>query len=536
MLLIFNDLASGIIFLYQYIYMKIKFKKSNDLDVFLVFRWLVLLSVILIASYATDEVFRVDIIYKIAFVYFAFNLALRIWKPDFMKKEYILFFLFLFDIAVVSIVFYLTGNIKSDYYIFYFLTIMMASISSGLASSVAITIASAGIYIWLVNQREGINFGDPVFLLKIVFLLITAFISSLWNKIMKERIDSITMKEEQEKRDIEQFYREVVSSINTGIVVFGKVDGELVMRLINPRAQQLAGDESNILYILEECVREYSDPGKNVHLVEMEKGKYWGINVSFFKDNKKGQNGAIVVFNDITDRKRMEKEMHRSERINRLGKLTLQIAHDLRNPLGTVSGLAQILMMSSKDEKGKKYGKEILKATNIINELIGDMLDFSKDQRLDLETFDYVAFIRDMVNDFKKSENIKEKKVKIGFKHDKGNYDIDADKEKVRRVFSNLINNACDALDNNGEISVDLSENNGCIITKVRDNGSGIPEDKRDEIFEPFVTTKKSGTGLGLSIVHRIVASHKGKVFVDSKEGEGTVFTVELPKKGGKNG
>jgi two-component system sensor histidine kinase AtoS len=232
----------------------------------------------------------------------------------------------------------------------------------------------------------------------------------------------------------------------------------------------------------------------------------------------------------------MEKEMQRSERINRLGKLTLQIAHDLRNPLGTVSGLAQLLTISSKDNKGKKYGREILKASNIINELIGDMLDFSKDQELNLEVFDYLSFIQDLLDGFKRAENVIEKKAKIKLRHDRGNYEIEADRDKLRRVFGNLINNACDALGENGEIEVDLNEKNGQIITKVIDNGSGIPESKRDEIFEPFVTTKKSGTGLGLSIVQRIITSHKGRIFVDSKEGEGSVFTVELPKKGGKDG
>jgi two-component system NtrC family sensor kinase len=144
--------------------------------------------------------------------------------------------------------------------------------------------------------------------------------------------------------------------------------------------------------------------------------------------------------------------------------------------------------------------------------------------------------MQDVLDDFKRAENVKEKKVKIRFKHDRGNYEIEADRDKLRRVFSNLINNACDALGENGEINVNLSQKNGNIVTKVIDNGSGIPESKRDEIFEPFVTTKKNGTGLGLSIVQRIVSSHKGKIFVDSKEGEGSVFTVELPKKGGEDG
>jgi signal transduction histidine kinase len=413
---------------------------------------------------------------------------------------------------------------------------MMASISAGIASSIAITIASAGIYIWLLQQRGGFGFQDPVVLLKIVFLLLTAFISSLWNRIMKERIEVVRRSDEQEKRDLQQFYHEIVSCINTGIAVFENINGDFEMRLINPKAQELIKGDSKILSILQDCIKESWNPGEREHMVKVENGRYWGINFAILKDSIGNRKGAIVVFNDITERKRMEKEMQRSERINRLGKLTLQIAHDLRNPLGTVSGLAQLLTISSKDDKGKKYGKEILKASNIINELIGDMLDFSKDQELRREVFDYVAFMQDVLDGFKSAENVKEKKIKIKFKYDKGNYEIEADREKLRRVFGNLINNAYDALGEDGEINVNVSEENGQIITKVIDNGSGIPESKRDEIFEPFVTTKKSGTGLGLSIVQRIISSHKGKIFVDSEEGEGSVFTVELPKKGGKDG
>jgi signal transduction histidine kinase len=164
------------------------------------------------------------------------------------------------------------------------------------------------------------------------------------------------------------------------------------------------------------------------------------------------------------------------------------------------------------------------------------MLDFSKDQELTFEKFDYTTFLNEIVKDFKRSKNMQEKKAKIKFKHDRSKYEIKADKDKLRRVFDNLINNACDAINQGGQIDIGLKEENGNIITNVIDNGSGIPESKKDEIFEPFVTNKKNGTGLGLSIVQRIVSSHKGKIFVDSQQGKGTTFTIELPKKGGENG
>ncbi|MEJ2307101.1 MAG: HAMP domain-containing sensor histidine kinase, partial [candidate division WOR-3 bacterium] len=158
--------------------------------------------------------------------------------------------------------------------------------------------------------------------------------------------------------------------------------------------------------------------------------------------------------------------------------------------------MAQILTMSIKNDKGKRYGREILTATKIINDLIGDMLDFSKDQELQIEVFDFITFTKEIVNNFKKTEKIKDKKIKIDIKYNKGNYEIVADKEKLRRVFNNLINNACDALTEKGQININISEKNGNILAKIKDNGTGIPESQKDEIFEPFVTNKKNGTGL----------------------------------------
>ncbi|MCK4225371.1 HAMP domain-containing histidine kinase, partial [candidate division WOR-3 bacterium] len=110
---------------------------------------------------------------------------------------------------------------------------------------------------------------------------------------------------------------------------------------------------------------------------------------------------------------------------------------------------------------------------------------------------------------------------------------IKADRNKLWRVFNNLIKNALEAIPDKGNVNINVGGSGEEIITTIEDNGVGISESGLDQIFQPFVTTKSNGTGLGLSIVQRIVSAHKGRVFLSSKEGEGTVFRVELPKKGG---
>lgn len=523
------------IFLVYFIVM-IELKKTRDIDVFLIFRWLVLLSIILIAAFTVENVEQIDTIYKIAIAYFILNLILRIFKPDILKKQIALFILFFVDIIVVSIIFYFTEGVSSDFYIFYFLTIFMASISSGISSSLFITVASVGLYIWLVSQNEGISLENPVTLLKIVFLLLTAFISSIWNTIMQNKIKSVKKTEEKKKKELKKFYQNIINSINSGVAVFNNQSGEAEMELINPKAKKLVEENQHIVSVLKENAGKINLERDNHQLIKTDRGKYWGINWANLQGIEENEDGRVAIFNDITQRKKMEKEMERSRRINRLGKLTLQIAHDLKNPLGTVSGLAQMLKMKTEDEIGQKYAQKILKSTDKIDNLISDMMDFSREQEINKSQFDLKEFLEEIIEEEKDHFYKEEKNIEIKISSNKHKYLIEADHGKLWRVFNNLIKNAYEAIEDDGQITINLKEDSSNVIVEVEDNGMGIPESKLENIFEPFVTTKKNGTGLGLSIVQKIITSHQGKIFVDSVINEGTKFTVILPKKGGQNG
>lgn len=507
----------------------LEIKKTEHLDVFLIFRWLVLLSIILIAGYTTRDSTEMNLIYQIAITYFILNLVFRFTALKLLKKQWVLFSLFFLDIVFVSFIFYLIEGITSEYFIFYFLTIMMASISAGAKSSVAITIVSVGLYVWLVSKESQINFNNPGLLLKIVFLFLTAFIASIWNEMMKGKVEEVKEKGRKKRKEIKNFYQNIVNSINSGIMVLDSSDE---IHLINPKAKELVKKESQIITKIKRNLKDRKKEREKNDMVINTDGRHWGLNWAPLLDIKDRYNGYIIIFNDITERIKMRNEMERSKRIKRLGNMTLQIAHDLRNPLSAISGFSQILKKNVRDRKNKKYAEKIDYSVNEINELIEDMLNFSREKELNLEKFELKSFVENIISTTRNSAKDKN----IDFELTGDNPQIEADKKELRRVFYNLIKNSCEAIEDKGKINIDIKENKNFIKTKIRDNGTGIEDAKIDRIFEPFITTKNNGTGLGLPIVYRIVKAHNGKIDVDSNKNVGTTFTLTLPKKGGNNG
>lgn len=508
----------------------VELKRANDIDIFFIFRWLVLLSVTLIAFYATQNLSRVFLMCAVIFFYFVLNLTFRLTRPDLLKKQIALFLLFLSDILIVSTIFYLTGKITQDYYIFYFVTIIMVSISSGIGPSLAITVTSVVIYLWLVTEKGAFSLDNPVLLLKLVFLMLTAFITSVWSNTMKVRIEDEKRKGLKEKEELKHYYHNIIDSLDSGIAV---LDKEEEIYLINPRAHELSTLSKEILPILKKTLIEAPKSRENHMVIKSNDEKYWGINWAVLRDLNGVDKGRIAVFNDITERIEMRTEMERSRRINQLGGMALRIAHDLRNPLGAIHGLAQMLKMSPKGNNSKEYADKILEASNKIDNLIEDMLDFSREYKLDLTEFDLNALIREIVDELRGNEAMNGKNIQVYIRDGERECSIKADRNKLWRVFNNLIKNALEAIPDKGNVNISVGGNGEEVITTIEDNGVGISESGLDQIFQPFVTTKSNGTGLGLSIVQRIVSAHKGRVFLSSKEGEGTVFRVELPKKGG---
>ena len=224
--------------------------------------------------------------------------------------------------------------------------------------------------------------------------------------------------------------------------------------------------------------------------------------------------------------------MRRQESLAAVGQATAQVAHEIRNPLGSIRLGVAMLRDNVKDEEGLNTIELVERGIRHLNKLVVDVAHFSRRKALERSEVDLHELVDHSLD--LAADKINEKAARIE-KHyapvsPTGNWDFD----QLSQVFVNLIANAIDAspkgaslVISTGEISPTPAKRFGRV--SLADQGSGMDEVTRERIFEPFFSTKKRGTGLGLAIVKQIVEQHEGEISVESKAGEGAKFIIDLP-------
>jgi two-component system sensor histidine kinase PilS (NtrC family) len=243
--------------------------------------------------------------------------------------------------------------------------------------------------------------------------------------------------------------------------------------------------------------------------------------------------GTIVTFKDITEIKAMEERLRQMDRLALMGRMAAGIAHEIRNPLASISGSLQLFQETLQDfEAGEQLLGIIFRELNTLDSLINDFLTFSRPVQPPPQPLNVSQLIEETVILFQKG---KEVTPAIRFRVEvEGGLFFKIPARELSRILWNLLTNALQALPGEGEITVRArrvrrEEGEGHWEIVIRDNGCGIPEEDQDRIFEPFFTTKEKGTGLGLSIVQKIVSDLGGKISLESRPGEGTTFFLQFP-------
>jgi two-component system sensor histidine kinase HydH len=208
--------------------------------------------------------------------------------------------------------------------------------------------------------------------------------------------------------------------------------------------------------------------------------------------------------------------------------LAAGVAHEIRNPLSSIRGFAQFFQGKSGSETSDaKYARAMVGEIDRLNRIIEALLDFARpaEPKLQLhsigDVLDHAIRLVQADVDAKNMEIIK--------RIENGLPDVKLDRDQIVQAILNVLLNAIDAIDEIGKITVSAYAKAGNLQIAISDTGPGIPQENLPRIFDPFFTTRKRGTGLGLAIVHRIVENHNGEIRVNSRVGEGTMFTILLP-------
>lgn len=227
-------------------------------------------------------------------------------------------------------------------------------------------------------------------------------------------------------------------------------------------------------------------------------------------------------------------EARRSERLAALGQLSAGLAHEIRNPLGVIKGSAEMLnqKLQQSDELARELAGYISTEVNRLSELVTEFLDFARPLHADLHPTDLVALIDRVLKTVADRWSGKPVTVERGYAANLPL--VPADESLCEQAFLNLVQNAYEAMDEKGgalriEIARAHHDEREGLEVRLSDTGPGVPRNLREEIFNPFVTTKKTGVGLGLSIVSKIIDGHQGSIRVDNGPQGGAVFTIFFP-------
>ena len=240
--------------------------------------------------------------------------------------------------------------------------------------------------------------------------------------------------------------------------------------------------------------------------------------------------GALCNLRDVTELRRLEKQLHSRERLAALGEMAASVAHEIRNPLGTIEGFARLLRRDLASMPGPlRLAERIVEGAQNLNYVISNLLTYARPMRLQIADVD-VARLFELCR-----ETLCDRAARAGAELEilepPADLRVRGDGRQLAQVLLNLGINAIEACPpNQGRVRVEAHAGRRSVRLRVRDNGCGMDEATVEKVFDPFFTTKEGGTGLGLSLTKKIVDAHGGEMAIESKPEMGSAVTVTLPR------
>jgi two-component system, NtrC family, sensor histidine kinase PilS len=467
-----------------------------------------------------------------------------------------------FDVLVITGMVFITGAVESIFSFLYILSIIGASIIlyrpggfltaslSGILYGVMVDLdyygiipsAIAGIH---PNYTESYVFYN--IFINIVAFYIVAFLSGYLSEQVKR-----TGEELIEKRiDFEELKilnNNIIQNIQTGLITIDQ-KGRVIS--FNRQAEIITGKLLRQVYLssiddvipdvlndITESEASQASGGLNRWTRDFvsDKGNRYnlGFSVSPLRNARNEQVGRIILFMDITHIREMEDEIKRNDTLANLGKFAANLAHEIRNPLGSMSASIQLLKNDlSLSGSNKELMEIVLKEIDRLNHLITNFLMYARPLTIKKEPTDLKKVIDETITVFKNTPK-GNADISISTEYN-GSSAIVGDFMQLKQVFWNLLLNAADSMTDGGAIRISMkgtpSAQDRLVSVSVSDNGTGISDEIRPFIFDPFFSTKDGGTGLGLPTVKLIVEAHGGHIDVASQTDGGTDVTITLPAK-----
>lgn len=472
----------------------------------------------------------------------AFLATIRRWA-------HFIFLQLLWDLVFATILIVLTGGLESPFSFLYILVILVASSFFALREILVVAAVAAILFgtaldlqfygYWptplIISDRPAVEARQVMFT---VFLNFTAFLlSAVLAGIFANRLRRSQQELEQQLIDyeeLERLNRAISASTTSGLMLVNK-DGRI--RSFNSAAENMTGYTLQQVY--DRDVRKifpYFDIFADGHFrvvqhddVEVidhrHEMKIFGYSTSLLQTFPDQLSGLLVSFQDLTELKLMEERLNRADRLAAVGKLASGLAHEIRNPLASISGSVQLLMESAALRNEDRHLMDIVvREADRLGKLLGDFLSFARPAKPNCSKVDPVQLLDEVVAMFELDPRYDGVKVRRDYGVAVNWY---VDEAQLRQVVWNLLTNAAEAMLPEGEIRIGI-ESDGAVLY-VEDDGPGVPVENRTQIFDPFFSTKDRGSGLGLSISYTIVAAHNAEIRATSALSGGARFEIVWP-------
>lgn len=342
-----------------------------------------------------------------------------------------------------------------------------------------------------------------------------------------------------EQEEVSLHQRGILDAMDNGILV---IDLEGVVLDMNPSAIKLLkiakervhykalGLPQPVEDFIYNCIESTMPrgPKEEVHLTFGPDQVDLELSFSLVRPEGGGILSVLIIINDVTFIKRLQSQSRRNVRLAAMGEMAAELAHEIRNPLGSIKLFTSLLEKDlSELPDQERLATQISQGVQTLENIVSNILAFSADVKPNRERLAVAELLRQSI--FLFELEMSQKQIQLKYEEPSEELTIFGDLHLLKQVLLNLCNNAIKAMNPQGQLGIRVKPGDEFIEIIVSDTGHGIPEHELHKIFDPFYTTFRGGTGLGLSVVNQIVDKHGGAIEIKSKVGKGTSVYVSLP-------
>ena len=536
----------------------------RQLDWLMTFR-VVIITTLMVSTFVIELMYRpllsLQPFYVLAVVTYAMTIAYAILSRTLRAVPPQIYAQLIGDLLIVTGFVYLTGGAESPFSFLYLLTIIIGSIllvrRGGFLVAACSWLMYAGMV--LLIQRGVLtpypagSEEDGTATVRILYSLVAHLVSFIavayLASYLTENLRRTGRELEMRRDDLAQlrdYNDNIIESMNSGLLT---TDPEGTITFANRGAAEITGrpitdlTRRNILEVLGRSsdflarVRAALASERRFRSeLDYEDGRgrrlFLGFTVSVLRDRSGDPLGMIFIFQDLTEIRALEDEVALKKRMAALGEMAAGVAHELRNPLASISGSVQVLKRDLKPQgEAAELMDIVIKESKRLDQIIRDFLLFAKPGRFHPESADLAKVLRETLSLLENSEELQpHHRVETRFRPETIRVDLDVN--RMKQVFWNLAKNALKAMPEGGTLTVSaLDPGEGQVSVTFADTGIGMSEEDIASNFQPFHGSFKSGTGLGLAIVYRIIEEHGGRIRVNSRRGNGTEISVQLKRR-----